>query len=59
MSVRTAGCGPSVETAVFAATSADVQDVVVGGRDVVRNGGHLLLPHVGESLARAVTEVLS
>jgi len=59
VSVRTAGCGPSVETAVFAATSADVQDVVVGGRDVVRNGGHLLLPHVGESLARAVTEVLS
>ncbi len=57
-SVRTAGCGPTVETAVFAASSADVQDVVVGGRDVVRGGGHLLLPHVGESLGRAVTGLL-
>ena len=33
-SPRTAGCGPTVETAVFAAAAADVRQVVAGGRVV-------------------------
>jgi formiminoglutamate deiminase len=35
---RTAGCGAAPETAVFAATSADVVQVISGGRVVHRSG---------------------
>jgi formiminoglutamate deiminase len=39
---RLAGTPPehAVESAVFASTAADVRDVIVGGRFVVRNGAH-------------------
>jgi cytosine/adenosine deaminase-related metal-dependent hydrolase len=40
-SVRTAGTGGGVETAVFAATAADVTDVVAAGRLLVTQGNHL------------------
>ncbi|MFE1203981.1 formimidoylglutamate deiminase [Streptomyces sp. NPDC058762] len=55
-SVRTAGPLPRLgaETAVFAATAADVRHTVVGGRHVVRDGAHALLPDVPQALARAV-----
>lgn len=55
-SVRTAGPLPrlAAETAVFAATSADVRHTVVGGRHVVRDGSHALVPDVAEALATAV-----
>ncbi|MFF9626801.1 formimidoylglutamate deiminase [Streptomyces griseosporeus] len=55
-SVRTAGPLPRLgaETAVFAATSADVRHTVVGGRQVVRDGHHRLVPDVPQALARAV-----
>nr|WP_202557445.1 formimidoylglutamate deiminase [Streptomyces sp. SID5789] len=55
-SVRTAGPLPRLgaETAVFAATAADVRHTVVGGRHVVRDGAHTLVPDVPRSLARAV-----
>ncbi|MEV6754642.1 formimidoylglutamate deiminase [Streptomyces sp. NPDC051214] len=55
-SVRTAGPLPrlAAETAVFAATSADVRDTVVGGRHVVRDGAHALVPDVPGALAEAV-----
>ncbi|WP_432590660.1 formimidoylglutamate deiminase [Streptomyces sp. HD1123-B1] len=55
-SVRTAG-PPSrlgAETAVFAATGADVRHTVVGGRHVVRDGAHQLVPRVPEALAASI-----
>lgn len=59
-SVRTAGPPPGMaaETAVFAATAADVRHTVVGGRPVVRDGAHLLLPEVSGELAAAVGALL-
>ncbi|MFF8973286.1 formimidoylglutamate deiminase [Streptomyces sp. NPDC014995] len=55
-SVRTAGPLPRLgaETAVFAATAADVRHTVVAGRHVVRDGAHTLVPDVPQALARAV-----
>ncbi|MFE7132272.1 formimidoylglutamate deiminase [Streptomyces sp. NPDC057638] len=55
-SVRTAGAGPlrAVETAVFAAGAADVTDVVVSGRPVVRAGVHLAIPDTATALSRAI-----
>ncbi|PZH14606.1 formimidoylglutamate deiminase [Streptomyces sp. NTH33] len=55
-SVRTAGTLPRLgaETAVFAATAADVRHTVVGGRHVVRDGAHALVPDVPSALADAV-----
>jgi formiminoglutamate deiminase len=40
-SVRTAGAGAAVETAVFAATAADVTSVVSSGRRIVAEGKHV------------------
>lgn len=55
-SVRTAGPLPRLgaETAVFAASAADVSHTVVGGRHVVRDGVHRLVPDVPRALADAV-----
>ncbi|KNB54361.1 formimidoylglutamate deiminase [Streptomyces caatingaensis] len=55
-SVRTAGPGPELaaETAVFAATAADVRHVTVGGRRIVRDGRHLLVPDVPRALAESI-----
>ncbi|MFF9105495.1 formimidoylglutamate deiminase [Streptomyces rubrogriseus] len=55
-SVRTAGPLPRLgaETAVFAATAADVRHTVVGGRHVVRDGAHAHVSDVPQALARAV-----
>lgn len=55
-SVRTAGPLPRLgaETAVFAATAADVRHTIVGGRHVVRDGAHALVPDVPRALAQAV-----
>ena len=60
-SVRTAGAAGehALETAVFAATAADIRDVVIGGRDVVRDGVHLLVPDVPGELSRAIRAVLA
>jgi formiminoglutamate deiminase len=60
-SVRTAGAaaGVALEAAVFAASAADVTDVVISGRDVVRGGVHLLVPDVPGELARSIRAVLS
>ncbi|NJC86021.1 formimidoylglutamate deiminase [Planosporangium mesophilum] len=51
-SVRTAGVGPG-PAIVFAASAPDVSHVVVDGRIVVRDGGHVSIDVAGE-LARAV-----
>jgi cytosine/adenosine deaminase-related metal-dependent hydrolase len=55
-SVRTAGPPPRLgaETAVFAASAADVSHTVVAGRHVVRDGVHALVPDVPKALADAV-----
>ncbi|MEV6795068.1 formimidoylglutamate deiminase [Streptomyces sp. NPDC051320] len=54
--VRTAGPLPRLgaETAVFAASAADVRHTVVGGRQVVRDGVHVLVPDVPQALARSI-----
>lgn len=51
-SPRTAGADPA--QAVFALSAADVTDVVVAGRPVVRDGHHLTIPDVGAELAAAI-----
>ncbi|MFJ5176512.1 formimidoylglutamate deiminase [Streptomyces griseoviridis] len=58
-SVRTAGPTPRLgaETAVFAATAADVRHTVVAGRHIVRDGAHTLVPDVPRALARAVDDL--
>ncbi|AUH42677.1 formimidoylglutamate deiminase [Streptomyces sp. CMB-StM0423] len=55
-SVRTAGAVPRLgaETAVFAATAADVRHTVVGGRHVVRDGAHALVEDVPGALTAAI-----
>jgi formiminoglutamate deiminase len=55
-SPRLAGTRPAdaVDHLVFAATAADVTSVVVGGRQVVRDGHHLWVDDVGAALAHAL-----
>ena len=55
-SVRLAGARPAeaVDQLVFAAMAADVTSVVVSGRQVVRDGRHLLVEDVPGALARAL-----
>ncbi|MFD3695569.1 formimidoylglutamate deiminase [Streptomyces sp. NPDC058646] len=55
-SVRTAGPLPRLgaETAVFAASAADVRHTVVGGRHVVRDGHHTLVPDVPSALSESI-----
>jgi formiminoglutamate deiminase len=59
-SPRTAGAAEdtALESVIFGATAADVRDVVIGGRDVVRDGRHQLLGDVPAALAAAVRGVL-
>ena len=56
-SVRTAGAPPSLDTAVFAASAADVTDVVVDGRTIVRDGAHISID-VPAELAATITALL-
>jgi formiminoglutamate deiminase len=60
-SPRTAGAagGSVLESAIFAASAADVRHVIVGGRDVVRDREHLLVPDVPGALRRAIASVLA
>jgi hypothetical protein len=44
---------------IFSATAADVRHVVAAGRDVVRDGRHLLVPHVAGELDQAIGELLA
>ncbi len=43
---------------IFAATSRDVRSVVIGGRDVVADGHHLLVPDVAAELSAAVRALI-
>ncbi|MGG7573434.1 formimidoylglutamate deiminase [Streptomyces sirii] len=58
-SVRTAGPLPrlAAETAVFAASAADVRHTIVGGRQIVRDGVHTLVPDVPTALAESIAAV--
>jgi formiminoglutamate deiminase len=58
-SVRLAGAGSAtlLESLAFAATAADVREVVVGGRRIVADGGHLLVDDVPGALADAIAAV--
>jgi cytosine/adenosine deaminase-related metal-dependent hydrolase len=59
-SPRTAGTPGALaaEAAVFAATAADIRHVVIGGRDIVRDGVHRLVDDVPAELARSIRAVL-
>ena len=58
--LRLAGTRPAsaLESVIFAGTSADVRDVVISGRDVVRDGRHLLVPDVPTALSSAIRPLL-
>ncbi|MEU7553798.1 formimidoylglutamate deiminase [Streptomyces sp. NPDC044571] len=58
-SVRTAGPLPRLgaETAVFAASAADVRHTVVGGRHIVRDGHHTLVGDVASALSASIAAV--
>ena len=58
-SVRLAGAEPEtvLESAVFAATAADVRDVIACGRQVVRDGRHTAIDVPGE-LRTSIAAVL-
>ncbi|MDQ1485992.1 MAG: hypothetical protein QOJ62_1685, partial [Actinomycetota bacterium] len=56
-SVRTGGCAASAEAVVFAASAADVTDVVVDGKAVVRERRHVRFDDVGRALADAIAAV--
>ncbi|GAB2646580.1 formimidoylglutamate deiminase [Gordonia jinhuaensis] len=58
-SVRTAGCGFSPETVVFAASAADVTDVVVDGEFVVRARRHTLVDDPAGQLAVEIDALTS
>ena len=55
---RLAGIDDPLAAVVFAGTAADVTQVVVGGRQVVRDGHHLLLDDVPGALRDGIAGVL-
>jgi len=59
-SPRTAGAAPAtaLESVIFGASAADVRHLVVGGRDIVADGRHVLLPEVPAALTAAIAAVL-
>jgi cytosine/adenosine deaminase-related metal-dependent hydrolase len=57
--IRTAGQDHPLESAVFAATAADIRNVVINGKDIVRDGTHLLIPDPPAELSRSIRAVLS
>ncbi|MGZ0150208.1 formimidoylglutamate deiminase [Kribbella sp. WER1] len=54
--VRTAGTGGTLETAVFAASASDVSDVVVSGNHLVASGKHIRMD-VAAELATSIEAV--
>ncbi|HUZ55918.1 MAG TPA: formimidoylglutamate deiminase [Streptosporangiaceae bacterium] len=55
------GSGPDLavlEAVIFAASPADVRNVVIGGRDVVVDGRHVLVDDVPAALSAAIHAVL-
>jgi cytosine/adenosine deaminase-related metal-dependent hydrolase len=58
-SVRLAGASQAtaLESVIFAGSAADVSHVVIGGRDVVADGRHLLIHDVPTALETAVRQL--
>jgi cytosine/adenosine deaminase-related metal-dependent hydrolase len=56
-SMRTSGGSNPTATAVFAATAADVTDVIVGGRHVVKDRIHTSVSDVPTALSDAIASV--
>jgi formiminoglutamate deiminase len=58
---RTAGTVAltALESVIFGASAADVRDVVAGGRQIVRDGRHLLVEDVPAALSAAIRAVLA
>jgi formiminoglutamate deiminase len=56
---RTAGAAArtALESVIFGASAADVRAVVAGGREIVRDGRHLLVPDVPAALSAAIRAV--
>ncbi|MGH3358687.1 MAG: formimidoylglutamate deiminase, partial [Nocardioidaceae bacterium] len=59
-SPRTAGArtGDPLAHVIFAASGADVDTLIVGGRPVVLGGRHVMVPEVGKRLEEAIDGVL-
>ena len=57
-SVRTAGAGDDLDAVVFAATAADVTDVVTGGRETVVDGRHGLTDELGLDVGAALAQAI-
>ena len=59
-SPRTAGAdkATALESVIFGASAADVRHLVVGGRDIVADGRHMLIPDLPAALTAAITAVL-
>jgi formiminoglutamate deiminase len=51
--------GAALDRVIYAATAADVRHVVTGGRDVVRDGRHLLVGDVAAELSATIRTVLT
>ncbi|HEY6502293.1 MAG TPA: formimidoylglutamate deiminase, partial [Streptosporangiaceae bacterium] len=49
----------ALDRVIYAATAADVRHVVTGGRDVVRDGRHLLVGDVAAELSASIRTVLT
>ena len=53
------GAGAVLDSVIFAGAAADVRNVVINGRDVVRDGRHLLVEDVPAELSAAIRFVLA
>src|SRR6516165_8657603 len=51
--------GSALESVIFAGSAADVRSVVIGGRDVVADGRHLLVADVPAALDAAISPLLA
>ena len=49
----------ALDRVLFAATAADVRHVVTGGRDVVRDGRHLMVGDVAAELSATIRAALT
>jgi formiminoglutamate deiminase len=56
---RTAGAAPAtaLESVIFGAAAADIRVVIAAGREIVRDGRHLLIPDVPAALSAAIGAV--
>jgi formiminoglutamate deiminase len=58
-SLRTAGGGATVQNVVFAASAADVTDVIIDGEVVVADRRHRKVPDAAAELYSAINELMS